>query len=216
MTDGRKPPIKVGLVGCGAQSKWHALVLRRMPDLKLTAICDAEQKTVSQAAKEWEIDHYYTNFREMLDNEGLSLVTITTPPQSHISLIIEAIERHVNLFVEKPLATSTNEASSILKSLERNPIKLTVNYNMLLNRSILRALSEITTGTIGDVLAMDVVMLATGDDRMTTNQTHWTHKLAGGRLGEMISHPVYLAQAILGNDLKISRSSLENEAAFPG
>jgi predicted dehydrogenase len=210
-----KYPIKLGLVGCGAQAKEHLRILRKVKDVQLVALCDVDQKAVASMANEWKVDHYYTNFSEMLDNENLSLVSIITPPQSHASLIMEAITHKVNLLVEKPLAMTTSEADLILESLKGSSVKLTVSYTLLFSRAMLRALALIRNGVIGEVLGMDIKMLQANDDPMAADENHWSHRLLGGRFGEMLSHPVYLVQSILGNDLIVDRVIVEKRGNLP-
>jgi predicted dehydrogenase len=214
LDDGTQHPVRVGLVGCGAQAKEHVIALRNMKYFRVVALCDADQKRVTEAAREWKVDHYYTQFSDMLEKENLSIATIITPPQSHASLIIQAIQRGVNLLVEKPLTTSTSEAESILKNLGGSQVKLTLNYNALFSRVMLRALALVKEGDIGEVLGMEVKMLDPQDDPMTADPNHWAHKLPGGRFGEMLSHPIYLVQSVLGNNLIVENVTPNKRGNF--
>jgi predicted dehydrogenase len=191
------------------------MALSKMNDLHVVALCDSSEKTVTDVARQWRVDHYYTKFSDMLRNEDLSIATIITPPQSHASLIIEAISHDVNLLVEKPLALSTSQADLIMKSLEKSQVKLTVVYNVLLSKAMLQGLSLIKKGEIGEALAVRINYLDTVEDQMTADKNHWAHKLPGGRFGEMLSHPVYLAQSVLGNHLKVDTVIAQKRSNLP-
>lgn len=194
--------MNVALIGCGAMAREHLRVLKNIDTLRLVALCDTNEETVSRVSGQWGVRRYYTNYSEMLEKEGPSIVSILTPPSSHAPLAVEAIERGVNVLVEKPLTMTTKEADLIMKSLATSQAKLIVNYNWLLSRVMTTALSRVRNGMIGEVLGMDVKVLNTKSDAMASDEKHWSHKMLGGRFGEMLSHPVYLAQSVLGNDLK--------------
>jgi len=80
-------------------------------------------------------------------------------------------------------------------------VKLTVDYNALFSRTMMKALDLVTQIAVG-VLRMEVRMLHTKEDAMAANSKHWRHKLPGGRFGEMFAHPVYLLQAFPGDALE--------------
>ena len=196
--------LRLGLIGCGAIAKEHLAALRRISGIELVAVCDVNRKAALRVGEEWGAN-CYGDPGEMMANENLSLVSILTPPQTHSSIAVEAITRGVNLLVEKPLAMSSREATEILKSLSGSKVKLTVNYNWLLSRKMMEALSIMKAGRIGDVLHVGITILHTPEDEMASNENHWSHKLPGGRFGEMLAHPVYLAQSVLGDELKVDR-----------
>jgi len=50
---------------------------------------------------------------------------------------------------------------------------------------------------------------------MASNQSHWSHKLLGGRLGEMIPHPVYAVQSVLQDELSVDTIVAEKRGKYP-
>jgi predicted dehydrogenase len=79
----------------------------------------------------------------MLKGENVSIVSILAPPQAYASMAIEAIRSGTNVLLEKPFATTTEEAESILRALRENPVKLTLNYNALLSDTMMKALDMV-------------------------------------------------------------------------
>ena len=139
----RGPRKNLAIAGCGVQSKEHFRVLTKIDSINLIALCDMNGETASKTAKEWNVKHYYTNFSEMLKGENVSIVSILTPPQAHAAMAIEAIRSGTNVLLEKPFATTTEEAESILRALRENPVKLTLNYNALLSDTMMKALDMV-------------------------------------------------------------------------
>jgi len=212
MTEGSKR--SMAIAGCGAIAREHLKALRSIDTLTVVALCDVDQGTVSRTSREWNIGRSYTSYSEMLEKEDLSIVSILTPPQTHASMAIEAIRRGVNVLLEKPLTMTTDEARSILEALKGSHVKLTLNYNALLNKRMIKALALIEESAIGQVLGMEVTMLQPKDDPMTSNAKHWCHRLPGGRFGEMLAHPIYLLQSVLGNSMDLVRVLAEKRGGF--
>lgn len=193
----------MAIVGCGAIAETHLKTVKKIDGLKIVAVCDKDEKKAISASTRMKINHHYTDFSKMLDNEDVSLVSILTPPASHVFLSVEAIKRGINVLVEKPLTMTTREADLIMSALKHSNAKLTVDYSWLFCKAMLRSLSLIREQEIGDVLRVEIKALHTGEDHMTSDQDHWCHKLPGGRIGEMLSHPVYTLQSILGDNLQV-------------
>jgi predicted dehydrogenase len=194
----------MAIVGCGVVAQDHLNVLTKMKILHPVAVCDKSEPMASKVAKKWNIEHCYTNFSEMIQNEDISLVSILTPPESHAPLAVDAINHGVNVLVEKPFTSTARDAELILGSLGTSKAKLTVNYVWLFNDTMVAALPLIRKGLLGEVLAVEIKCLQTTSDPMAANENHWCHKLPGGRFGEMLPHPVYVMQSILEDGLGVA------------
>ena len=100
----------------------------------------------------------------MMSNESPQIVAILTPPQTHASLALKAIEKEANILVEKPLTMTTQDAQLILASLKGSSVKMTVVYHYLFSQVMQRALGLVNEGSIGVVLGMSVVVLEWPED----------------------------------------------------
>lgn len=206
---------KIAIVGCGDIAELHLKTAKRTKGLKVVAVCDRDEKKAIRASTKWNISRYYTDFSKMLDNEDISLVSILTPPGSHASLSVEAIKRGMNVLVEKPLTMTTREADLIMSALKQSNVKLTVDYSWLFSKAMLKSLSLIRKGEIGDILSVEIKALHTGEGHMTSDQNHWCHKILGGRIGEMLPHPVYALQSILGDNLQTKEVITSKRGGYP-
>jgi 2-alkyl-3-oxoalkanoate reductase len=196
----------VALIGCGVIARMHLHALKKTNSLKVVAVCDTDTAKAVAIAKEWNIPHYYTDLSKMLSNENISILSILTPPSSHATLAIEAIKQGVNVLVEKPLTMTSKDANSINTALKGSSAKMTVVYHYLFTKAMLEALSLIKANEVGEVISADMKMVQNpGMDPMASDANHWSHKLFGGRLGEMLAHPVYILQSVLGNQLNIEK-----------
>jgi predicted dehydrogenase len=206
----------VAIVGCGIISQTHLRALKGIDNLKVVAVCDTDKSKATAVSKQWKIDHYYTDLSKMLSDETISILSILTPPSSHAPIAVEAIKQGINVLIEKPLTMTTKEADPIISALRGSSAKMTVVYHFLFSRAMLEALSLIRAQVTGEVLSADMKMINDPRmDPMTSDPNHWSHKLFGGRLGEMLPHPVYVLQSILGNQLDTKKVFVSKRGSIP-
>jgi len=96
------------------------------------------------------------------------------------------------------MVMTTNEAEQVMSARKRSGTKLGVIHNMLFEPVMIKALSLIRKGNLGQIINADVRFLHTNEEPILSNRSHWCHSLQGGRFGEILPHPIYLLQALLG------------------
>lgn len=207
--------MNLAIVGCGMVANEHLRALRKVPGIKIVALCDRDKKTVARMSQKWNVETSYTDYRKMLDEQELSMISVLTPPESHVPIAIEAVNRGVNVVIEKPLTMRTAEAEPLLEALRGRPVKVTVNHTLLYCRVMFEASRLVRSGAIGDVLGAEMKFLGTPDDSMASDKNHWSHKLPGGRFGEMIPHPVYAVQSVIQDELGVEKIVAEKRGKYP-
>jgi len=206
----------LAIVGCGVIAQTHLRVLKKLNSLKVVAICDTDEKKAIATSRKWKIGHYYSDFNKMLSNEDISILSILTPPSSHAFLAIEAIKHGINLVIEKPLTMATKEADSIINALKGSSTKMTVVYHWLFSKAMLKSLSLIQEQKIGEILNAYFEFIHNAkNDPMASDQNHWCHKLFGGRFGEMLPHPIYILQSLLGDNLRARKIFVAKHGNIP-
>lgn len=191
--------VNVAIVGCGFVANWHLKAWKKVREARVVAVCDTDKKASKSAGEAWNISHYYTDISELLKLEKVSIVDICTPPQTHASLAVQAMESGCHVLLEKPMSMTTKEADEILHSQKVSGMKLGVIHSWLFQPTLLKARSMVDAGHVGDVIGAQIEVLGTKDDPLASNKEHWCHKLLGGRFGEMLAHPIYVLQHFLGH-----------------
>ena len=105
--------IRVALIGAGAMAnQFHYPSLASFPDVELVAICDLLQDKARATAERYGIppNRIYSNARRMLDESEPDAVYVLMPPQILYEPVHAALVRGLHVFVEKPLALTTNQA----------------------------------------------------------------------------------------------------------
>ncbi|NOX44579.1 MAG: Gfo/Idh/MocA family oxidoreductase [Caldiserica bacterium] len=144
---------------------------------------------------------YYDDWRALLDREGLDIVAVATPPATHAEIACHAMERGIHVLIEKPLATTLEDAERIVATARRTGVRATVDLMMRYN-PILSALREITRGgLLGRLFRVDVENYAAGDS-LPPEHWFWNWDLSGGILVEHGVHFFDLVRFLSGEEAR--------------
>lgn len=193
--------LRAGIVGLG----WigltkHLPVFKRESRLKVVAVASRRLDHTRKIANMYHIPGYYSNISEMLEKEDLDVVSICTPPQTHSTLAVEALERGCHVLVEKPMAVTANEAQRMINASKRNQVKLCVVHNCLFDRSVQRALADLRKGLLGDL----VYTVVDHKTILRTDLPTWIFDLPGQLIYDEAVHMAYLVLAFM-KDATVSR-----------
>ena len=112
-------PLNVGVVGCGGIAQViHLPILKKHPDIEVTAICEIDQKKAAILADKFEVPEIYEDITEMLSKETLDAVFILTPNNLHLPMSLFALEKGLHVFIEKPAGKNADEALRIKRKAE--------------------------------------------------------------------------------------------------
>jgi predicted dehydrogenase len=103
--------LRVGLVGCGGFARFAVGQYRRLPGVSIEAVADVNSAAAERAAA--EVDAAVLPPAEVLAHPGLDLVYIATPPGCHYEQAAAALSAGHHVLVEKPLATTLDEAREL-------------------------------------------------------------------------------------------------------
>ena len=191
--------LKIGVVGGGHIVRHrHIPIFKKINGVEVFAICDKVKSVAMSVAQEFGIKHYYTSLSDML-KAGVDVIDVCTPPMTHFSLVVEALEAGCHVLAEKPLGMNVKEVDEMYRIARHNGVKLCVVHQNLFNPAFKKTFHMVKDGVIGDVLGVDAGTFIRRDNYMCVNKEHWCHKLPGGIFFEILPHPVYLLQAFLKN-----------------
>ncbi len=134
MTAARK--LRVGVVGVGHLGRHHARILAAMPDVTLVAVADvdaARAKTVADATGARAV----TDGAELLGQ--VDAVSIAVPTVAHLAVARPFLERGTHVLVEKPIATTVEEAGEMLAAAAASGARLAVGHTERFNPGFVAA-----------------------------------------------------------------------------
>ncbi|MGN1141300.1 MAG: Gfo/Idh/MocA family protein [Oliverpabstia sp.] len=141
--------VKVGLVGLGLVSDSHIKAFQTHKNAEVVAVCDLDEAHAKEVAAQYGIEKYYTDYNEMLKDEGINLVDICTPTFTHVKMTIAAAEAKKNILCEKPFCMNLKEGQAAVEAAKKNSVSLTVEESYRFMTSIIKAKELIDAGEIG-------------------------------------------------------------------
>jgi predicted dehydrogenase len=160
--------IQVGMIGTGGQGGKHIEHgIPGAPRLKLAALCDVYRPHRDEALKlvdtnypedeAAEVVEYKGDYREMLDNESLDAVVISTPLDRHYAMVMECLDRGLYVFCEKTMAYTIEQCRKIVTRCHETGKFCQVGhqrrYNPIYNKALWLARHRPVIGRINHVSA---------------------------------------------------------------
>ncbi|MGE5518420.1 MAG: Gfo/Idh/MocA family protein [Candidatus Dadabacteria bacterium] len=117
--------LKVGVFGVGHLGKFHLNNWKEIEGVQLTGFFDPNDEKAAEVSEKYGLKRF-TEEDELI--EASDAVDIITPTPSHFYLCEKAIKKGKHVFVEKPMANSTEEAKQIVKLAREAKIKFQVGH----------------------------------------------------------------------------------------
>ena len=143
--------LRVGLIGAGYIASWHAGAIKRVPGVRLAAVCDLSRAAAEGAAAAAGADHVFTDAKEMLSSGEVDAVHVLTPPDSHAGIARACLEAGLPVLVEKPFVLDPEEGAALSALAAERNLALAVNHNFLGLPSYERLKAAAQDGTIGPI-----------------------------------------------------------------
>src|ERR1700676_1818346 len=146
--------LRVGLVGAGYISEFHARALQRVPNARIVGIADPVNSRAASLAARFSVPKVFPTMEALID-EGVDVIHILTPPDTHAQLAIAALKGNCHALVEKPLAINAEDVDRISAAAAASQKSVCVNHSMLYDRFVSRTLNLVRSGAIGVPLTFD-------------------------------------------------------------
>lgn len=137
------------LIGAGIFGERHAQAYSRHPAVDFVAVCDLDGDRAQEIAAKYGARGSTTDLGELLSNPEIAAVSVATPDHLHRDVAVACAEAGKHLLVEKPLATTVEEAEAIAGAARENGVKLMVDFHNRVNPSMVAARDAIRSGEIG-------------------------------------------------------------------
>ena len=126
--------IRVGIIGTGWIAEAHMDSYSRMPDVEVVAGADIIPGKAAAFFKRFGIENAKTDYashKEMLDDESLQLdaVSICTYNRQHAGPAIYALQKGINVMLEKPFTVTLDEALEVMKAEKASGKILSIGFN---------------------------------------------------------------------------------------
>ena len=158
--------VKVGIIGAGGIAQMHALNYKRIPWVELVGVADIIEERAKDSAKRWGLpeDRAFTDYHDLLELKP-DAVSVCTWHKAHAPATIDALNAGVNVLVEKPMATTGDEAYAMYKAAEKNGKVLMVGFQSRYNPELHAAKKFVESGLLGKAYFAEAVGIQNEEDR---------------------------------------------------
>ena len=140
-----------GVIGCGGISQGHLPAQRDVEGAHTVAVCDIDEGVANAVASAYDVSTVYTDWRNLLEDDGMDAVAILLPHHLHCEVAVAAAEAGKHVLCEKPMAISLQEADEMIAAAESAQVVLMVGQILRFRSANIRARELIRDGAIGEV-----------------------------------------------------------------
>jgi predicted dehydrogenase len=190
------PPVRFGLIGTGAIAQTYAQAFDSWNGAQLVAVADVRRDAAKAMGDALKCPGFGSLDELLEPSNKLDAVIICTPPNTHEQIVATCAERGLHALCEKPFALNSASAKRMIDAAERAEVKLTMASKFRYTDDVVRAKSIVTSGILGEILAVENAFTARVD--MTQRWNSNPEVSGGGVLIDNGTHSVDIMRYLLG------------------
>jgi len=204
--------VGIGIIGTGFMGKAHAFAYRaalaafpEIPVPRLIGIADVNEPAAQAAARQYGFEKGTGNWRDLVANPAIDVISITTPNTFHKEMALAAIAAGKHIHCEKPLSPTLGESLAMVEAAENAKRVTQVGFNYIKNPVLKLAREMILAGELGDITGFRGQH---AEDYMHSPDTPYTWRLepsgGPGVIADLGSHIISMARFLLGPIAEVS------------
>jgi predicted dehydrogenase len=142
---------RIAVVGLGYWGPNLVRNIQELPNAELAAVCDTRPEALETIARRYPAVATTTSYDEIVEDGEIDAVVIATPVSTHHPLALKALDAGKHVFIEKPLAASSEEARELMEAAAERELVLMPGHTFLYSPPVNTIRDLIASGDIGDV-----------------------------------------------------------------
>lgn len=197
--------LNVGIIGASRIASYAMIAPSKIvPNVRLTAIAARDSKRALSFAKLHGIEQVYDTYALLLADPNVNLVYISTPPNTHAQLALNAIAAGKHVLVEKPFAMSVEEARRVHNAGSEAGVNVFEAMHSPHHKLFSRVLDIVHSGEIGSIRKLTASFDAPIDK---ADPFRWDVSLGGGALMDLGVYPLAWVRRIAGESFAVVHAS---------
>ena len=145
--------LRVGIIGTGWIAHSHVDKYLMMEDAEVVCGADLIPGKAKAFFEEYKLDgvRCYTDFKKMIDNEALDVVSVCTYNRTHAECAIYALEHGVNVLLEKPFTVTLDEAVEVCKAEKKSGKLLSIGFQPRFDPNMKKVKEIVESGVLGKI-----------------------------------------------------------------
>jgi predicted dehydrogenase len=154
--------IRIGVIGYGY---WGPNLVRNFSDqadARVTMVADSRAERLAQAARRYPGIRVTTDAADLIADRDVDAVVIATPVGFHFELARAALRAGKHVLVEKPIASTSDEASRLIDEAASRSVVLMVDHTFVYTGAVQKMRELVASGHLGDIYYYDSVRINLG------------------------------------------------------
>lgn len=195
----KKAPVGIGIIGTGFARTTQIPGFRDCMGAKVVAIASGHRDRAVAVANEFGIEHVAADWQALVERHDVDLVSIVTPPATHVEITLAALEHRKAVLCEKPMALNASESARMVEKANAAGTLALIDHELrfLNSRRTMRGMLQ--TGAIGTVRHCNYVFRSDYRGIADRAWDWWSDaSMGGGTLGAIGSHVIDSFRWMLG------------------
>lgn len=199
--------MKVAVIGTGMMGKCHCLAFKAVKGIftdvlepELEIICDIDEESALRKAKEFNFKRVVTDWRNVVEDRNVDLVSVATPNGFHREISVAALAAGKHVYCEKPMASRLEDAEEMARAATNGNRITLLGYNFAQNPILFYAKRLIETGALGEIFdfrgSYDEDYNA--DPNLPWSWRHSKSEAGLGVLGDLTCHLISISHLLMG------------------
>jgi predicted dehydrogenase len=194
--------IGIGIIGAGFARTTQIPGFRDCMGARVVAIASKRREHAESVAREFGIEHVAADWRQLIEREDIDLISVVTPPATHLEMALAALAGGKAVLCEKPMAMDAAEAKRMSDRAGEAGVLALIDHELrfLKSRRTMRAMLQ--NGAIGNLRHCNYIFRSDYRGVLDRPWDWWSdEKMGGGTLGAIGSHAVDSFLYVLGTEI---------------
>jgi len=211
--------INWGIIGCGnVTERKSGQAYNKVPNSKLVAVMRRDAAKAADYAARHKVDRWYADADALLKDAEVNAVSVATPPAFHLEYAVAALKKGLNVYVEKPVTRTSQEAQAMADAVKQYDGKLTIAHYRRALPMFLYVKDLLAKNAIGDVRTVQIRMWKSiKPDLIADSETNWRVQpelSGGGYFHDLAPHQLDLMLYFFGEPEKYHGYSLNQSNTY--
>lgn len=146
--------IRVGVIGLGDFGESHLRAYQSLPNVEIAAVASRSAERADEVARKYGVPKAYNGYDTLIADPAIEAVSVTTAEGDHREPVIAALEAGKAVLVEKPIATTLDDAAAMIAAAERTGGLLMPGHVVRFDPNHAALQAAVARGDLGEVVAM--------------------------------------------------------------
>ena len=198
----KKAPIGIGIVGTGFARTTQIPGFRDCMGTKVVAIASHHRERAEGVAKEFAIDYVADDWQELVARPEVDLVSIVTPPSTHMEIALAALDHGKAVLCEKPMAMNQEQSQRMVDKARQTGRLALIDHELRFLNSRRNMRAMLHNGSIGTVRHCSYAFRSDYRGIGDRNWDWWSDEnMGGGTLGAIGSHVIDSFRWVLDTEI---------------